>query len=63
MKCSSDNLFEILESKGAVVQGLGDRKGVRYIAKGGHGGSRPAVATLKETSWLHEDAQECTLCI
>jgi len=56
LKCAGANILSIIEAKGAAIQGLGDRQGVRFIRKGGHGGVRPAKAIRKETRWLHDDA-------
>jgi hypothetical protein len=61
LKCFGQNILDIIAAQGATVQGLGDRKGVRFAKKGGHGGRRPANAILKEEPWLHEDARQCNL--
>jgi hypothetical protein len=56
IKCAGANLLSIIEAEGAAIQGLGDRQGVRFIPKCGHGGVRPAKAIMKETKCVRGDA-------
>jgi hypothetical protein len=67
-KCMGKNLDGIIAAKGVVVQGLGNRTGIRYQAMGkGHGGYR-AKSSEFELPFTHADAvdaraatyQECT---
>ena len=53
-KCMGDHLLQIIDAKGAMVDGIGNRSGRRERPLGGHGGVRtkkPAPAAR----WVHPD--------
>ena len=56
-KCMGDHLLQIIDAKGAMVDGIGNRSGRRERPLGGHGGARtkkPAPAAR----WVHPDGMD-----
>ena len=57
----SSSLKTVWQADGAAVQGVGEKKKIRYgrrfVATGGQGGKRPQHAKFREPEWLHPDAR------
>jgi hypothetical protein len=60
-ECFSSSLFTVWEADGAAVQGVGEKKKIRYgrrfVPTGGKGGPRAQHAEFHEPEWLHPDAR------
>ena len=60
-ECMSSALKTVWQADGAAVQGVGEKKKIRYgrrfVATGGQGGKRPQHAKFREPKWLHPDAR------
>jgi hypothetical protein len=62
-KCMGPNLDRIIEAKGVVVQGLGNRNGLRYEAMGSNHGGRRVARHDFEVPYTHDDAAEARATI
>ena len=61
------NIPTIIEHKGIIVQGLGNRSGNRYVvaesASDNRGGRRIKGQAHVTNHWIHDDAKEAAVCI
>lgn len=56
-KCSGTHLLQIIEARGALVEGIGNRNGVRKRTMGNWGGPREKKPMASKI-WVHPDARK-----